>query len=248
MNKLQKGSYSLMRNLILLVIGVIALGYFVEAQSGGEIRGRIRFTGERTMWEHDPCESVDDEDLGRVVPDFRGCIKFRSVVVSEEGEIKWAVASLEGLSEVSENPSLVVLDQLDLEFLPHILVIEAGQGISLKNSDTVAHNIRAVMKSGRRKRTLFNLAMVPELTLPVKKELKEGVVNISCDIHPHMRSHIQVVTNKFYAVSDENGMFVITDVPAGQHKLKIWHEKLGEQEIDILVKAGERSEVEIEFN
>ena len=248
MKNLQKKLYSSLKNLSLVAIGMIFTIYFAEAQGRGEISGTIHYTGERTMWEHNPCEPEDDEKLGRVVPDFKGCIQYRSVVVSDAGELKWAVASLEGLTEVSESPPHVVIDQVDLEFLPHVLVVEVGQDIILKNSDTVAHNIRAATKVRRRSRTLFNLAMVPSLTLPVKKELKEGLVSVSCDIHPHMRSHIRVVANKFYGVSDDDGSFVISGVPAGQHKLKIWHEKLGEQEIDVVVKAGERSEVEIEFN
>ena len=39
----------------------------------------------------------------------------------------------------------------------------------------------------------------------------------------------------------------LTEVPAGKHTLKLWHETLGEQEKEIAVKPGEETRVEFVF-
>jgi hypothetical protein len=33
----------------------------------------------------------------------------------------------------------------------------------------------------------------------------------------------------YYAKTDENGNYKLTDVPAGEYEVKVWQEKLGEQ-------------------
>jgi plastocyanin len=46
------------------------------------------------------------------------------------------------------------------------------------------------------------------------------------------------VDNPYYAVTDENGKFSITDLPAGTYRVKIIHEYLGETTRDVTVTAG----------
>src|SRR2546422_11430620 len=52
-----------------------------------------------------------------------------------------------------------------------------------------------------------------------------------------MRGHVAVVDNPYYAVTDENGKFSITDVPPGMYRIKVWHEYLGEKNQDLAVAA-----------
>jgi hypothetical protein len=40
------------------------------------------------------------------------------------------------------------------------------------------------------------------------------------------------------AVSDGDGRFELRGVPEGIYTLEIWHERLGEQKINVNVKAG----------
>lgn len=41
------------------------------------------------------------------------------------------------------------------------------------------------------------------------------------------------------AVTDGQGHFEIKDVPAGSYKVEIWHEKLGKETKDVIIRAGE---------
>jgi hypothetical protein len=55
------------------------------------------------------------------------------------------------------------------------------------------------------------------------------------------------VTENPSAVTSDGGVFKISDVPAGSHKLEIWHETLGKITKDITVKPGEDTKVTIEL-
>jgi plastocyanin len=50
-----------------------------------------------------------------------------------------------------------------------------------------------------------------------------------------MQSHIAVVGNPYYAISDADGKFTIADLPPGNYTVKIWHEYLGEKTQSVTV-------------
>jgi hypothetical protein len=49
------------------------------------------------------------------------------------------------------------------------------------------------------------------------------------------------------AVTDNNGVAKIENVPAGKQKIEVWHETLGKQEKDVDVKAGQTTKVSFEM-
>lgn len=51
---------------------------------------------------------------------------------------------------------------------------------------------------------------------------KIGVVRLFCDIHEHMRGAILVLTTPHFVVTRPDGSFKLSDLPAGQFKLKVW--------------------------
>jgi hypothetical protein len=46
---------------------------------------------------------------------------------------------------------------------------------------------------------------------------------ITCNIHPWMKGWVRVFDHPYYCLTDENGGFSLTLVPAGDHRLKVWH-------------------------
>ena len=61
-------------------------------------------------------------------------------------------------------------------------------------------------------------------------------MNIKCDAgHTWMSAYIVVTENPYYAVTNDNGIFEIKDIPAGKYQLKAWHEKLGTQIAEVTV-------------
>lgn len=50
-----------------------------------------------------------------------------------------------------------------------------------------------------------------------------------------MSAVIVVTDTPYFAVSDQNGNFVMEQLPAGQYRAEIWHEKLGARTIGVPV-------------
>ena len=104
------------------------------------------------------------------------------------------------------------------------------------NSDSVGHNFHTISKG------IFNInkKIQPGASLAVKKTKirKTGIVRAKCDIHSWMGGYWVVADTPYTVLSDADGNFSITDIPAGKYKLKIWHEKLGETSQEVEVSAG----------
>ena len=58
-------------------------------------------------------------------------------------------------------------------------------------------------------------------------------MRINCDLHSWMVGWVVVAAHPYYAITGADGQFAFDNLPPGQYKLQIWHERLG-------THAGER--------
>lgn len=123
------------------------------------------------------------------------------------------------------------LDQKGCVYAPHAVGVVVGQGLKILNSDPTMHNVNARSKKGQG----FNAGMVGGSAPIEKKFTKPEFIKFKCDVHGWMTSVVGVFENSFFAVTDENGQFNITGVPAGEHTVAVWHDKLGEKEAKVTV-------------
>ena len=161
------------------------------------------------------------------------------IVVNDNGTLKWVfVRVTEGLGNHKyDTPSEpVLLDQVGCRYKPHVFGIMAGQGLKIRNSDETMHNIHSLPKNSRP----FNLAM-PRQGMEITKKFKsaETMVRIKCDVHPWMESWAGVGVNPFYAVTNDEGNFTISNLPAGTFTIEIWHEEFGTQTKSVTIGDGE---------
>jgi len=129
-----------------------------------------------------------------------------------------AVVYLEGA--VKSRPlDRAMIDQKGIAFVPHVLVVTKGTTVSFPNDDTVLHNVFAYYDAKR-----FDLGMYPRGTSKSEKFDKTGVVALLCNIHSNMSAYIVVVDTPYYAVTDRNGKFLISNIDEGDYTLRAWHE------------------------
>ena len=140
-------------------------------------------------------------------------------------------------------PDPIVLQQEGCIFRPHVLGVEVGRTLLIRNDDPTGHNIHALARVNKE----FNMGQ-PFQGLETTRVFKkpEVMVRVKCDIHPWMSAYIGVLDHSFFAVSDERGAFTIEGLPAGTYQLEAWHELLGQRTIDIELTA-ETAPVEIQF-
>jgi plastocyanin len=118
-----------------------------------------------------------------------------------------------------------VLDQVGCRYTPHVQAVTVGTPLGILNNDAVFHNVHANRQEGDRQVTVFNLAMpMKGQKLPTVMK-KPGVIKVRCDAgHTWMSAYVHVFDHPYFAVTDQNGAFVIKDVPPGRHTVEYWHE------------------------
>lgn len=118
----------------------------------------------------------------------------------------------------------VVLDNKNCRFEPHVTFVQVGQELVVKNSDTVGHNSNVATVKNPPSNNL-----IPAGGDAVLKFGSDEAVpaQVTCNIHPWMKSWLLVRPNPYASVSAADGTFEIKDVPVGEVELQFWHEKAG---------------------
>lgn len=116
------------------------------------------------------------------------------------------------------------MDQEQMKFKPHVIVVLKGTTVDFLNSDHVGHNVfwPAV---GKNKKLGNNLGNWP---YGVKRPFTFndlGDVSLLCNVHPEMSGYVVVVPTPYFAVANKEGEFEIKDVPPGHYTLKTWSEE-----------------------
>ncbi|MBT3226192.1 MAG: hypothetical protein HN580_24280 [Deltaproteobacteria bacterium] len=141
------------------------------------------------------------------------------------------------------------VDQKNLSFLPHVLVVPQGSTVHFPNNDKVGHNVFSLSRTQK-----FNLGNYgPGESKKIVFD-KPGLVELRCDMHAEMSAYILVMKNPFFGITDKKGNFAIPDtgylkghgvtsvqeLPAGKYTVRTWHEKLKSVKKTIVVpKSGE---------
>jgi len=120
---------------------------------------------------------------------------------------------------VNQNWPNLVISQKNRQFFPRINSIVKGTTINFPNDDIVFHNVFSLSKSG-----VFDLDIYPPGETKTVTFNRTGWVKVYCNIHPQMIAHIIVLDNPYFDQTDEMGLFVIPNVPAGDYSIRVWHE------------------------
>lgn len=213
--------------------GLVALGVPAEtqAQEFGSIKGRVVWGGDeapapkvlvekgKATKDGEVC-AADTEILDPAVqvdPETKGVAGAIVFLINPSGENADAVA------ELLKNSPKVELDQVNCEFTPHVLALHQDQGVTIKSSDPVPHNVRYTgFVNGS-----LNQMLAANGEMEVKLQAERRPMMVACDIHPWMTAYMMIFDHPFYAVTGKDGSFEIKGVPAGKQNLVVWQESAG---------------------
>src|SRR5438093_8567435 len=216
-------------------------GYEVaEVTDGGAITGTITVSGPVTKL---PARKIAKD------PQVCGTAQRESqkFIVNQVGAVRNAVVIVEGVKRGKAMPAAAQnaeIDQNKCEYSPHVQVIAVNTGIALRYSDPILHNIQFFQGDN----SLFNIAQPVQGQMNKRKIEKAGSLYVECAVHGWMQANVMVVDNPYYAVTDENGKFAITDLPPGKYQIKIWHEYVGEMTRELDVAAKTESKLDVDLN
>ena len=70
-----------------------------------------------------------------------------------------------------------------------------------------------------------------------KVEKAEWPIAVKCDAHPWMHAYWLSMDQPYYAVTDADGNFKITDLPPGDYEVEVWQGELGKKTEKVTIKA-----------
>ena len=135
----------------------------------------------------------------------------------------------------------ITINQKDLMFVPHIVVIQKGTTVEFLNSDSVAHNVFWPSISGNKKLG-HNLGTWPQGQRQSFKFDNPGIIPLFCNVHPDMGGYIVVSPTPYFAQTDDAGNYKIKDVPDGSYTVVVWHEGAKNQSKPVTVAGGAKAD------
>jgi plastocyanin len=131
--------------------------------------------------------------------------------------------------------------QKDLTFIPALLPVRAGTKVEFPSLDDTYHNIFSYSPAKR-----FDLGRYRPDERPVPSQVfdKQGLVTLRCDIHEHMRGLILVLNTPYFVMTDTNGQFRLSGLPAGRYTLKAWIDSRTTREKPVDLKNGQTLRVD----
>lgn len=141
-------------------------------------------------------------------------------VVDQHGQpLKNVVIELvsEADDKSSQQLPVLIMDQVDKQFSPTLLIAQQGQQVNFPNSDNIRHHVYS-----------FSLAKPFQLKLysgqpesPITFE-NQGVVVLGCNIHDSMVGYIYVARSSHVYQSDEQGNVQLSGLTLPV-QLSLWH-------------------------
>lgn len=225
--------------LILLTLTVQASAYqAVEVPDGGSITGTIAYAG-----------TVPPAAKIAVTKDVEACGTEKTaanLLVGPNKGIRNVVVRLKDIQrgKALAKPSTVTVDQKGCEYKPRVVLFPAGSRVRIENSDGILHNTNVTAEVNES----FTLAQ-PKYRRVAEKRIDdpEMPIRVRCDVHNWMASWWISQEHPYYALTDADGSFTLTDVPPGEYTLEAWHETLGTRTQKIAVQANGTSRVTIEM-
>jgi hypothetical protein len=127
----------------------------------------------------------------------------------------------------------LTLDQRGYEFIPRVFGLRVGQTLRITSSDPTHHNVRCDPFDNDG----FNLMLHEHEVTEKRFHKREIMVELRCDLHPHMKSYIGVLEHPFFAVTGTDGLFELRGLPPGDYVIAAWSEDRGLKRIPVSLRG-----------
>ena len=190
----------------------------VSVANGGTIKGTVKWSGP----EPHPVGFPITKDPQICDPDSHKTRDLERLVIGPQGGVANTVVYIKNISSGKAfdlPPGRRSLDQHLCRYEPHILLVPEKAALDMKSSDATLHTIHMDGAAS------YNLPF-PFQNQTVSRDMNTpGLVNLKCNGgHVWMNAEMFVAPHPYYAVTDENGAFQLTNVPPGEYTVVAWHE------------------------
>jgi len=120
----------------------------------------------------------------------------------------------------SSTHSAPQIAQINKNFDPHVLVVQAGTGVQFPNRDPFLHNVFSLFDGKR-----FDLGFYEAGSSKTVRFDRVGVSYLFCNIHPEMSAAVVALDTPYFGMSNRAGRVTIPNVPDGRYQLNVWYER-----------------------
>ncbi len=121
-----------------------------------------------------------------------------------------------------------VMDQVDRQFVPRILVVRTGTPVDFPNSDNVAHQVYSFSPAKRFQLSLYRGHVYPPLIFD-----QAGLVVLGCNIHDGMLGYVYVTPSPYFGKTGPSGTLRLDGLPEGEYEVSAWSPRFHEAEDEI---------------
>lgn len=167
-----------------------------------------------------------------------------SLLIGKRQGVQNAVVFIDGpvsgskkiYSESSQPPVLTIKN---CRFEPHVILVGVNDVLKILNQDTLPHHFETT--------SITNGAfskIVPTLGESQVVFKAKEIFEAKCGLFPWMSSWFVIAEHAYYSLTNQEGRYELSDLPAGDYTLSLWHEILGQQTKRVIVKEGETIQVD----
>jgi plastocyanin len=117
----------------------------------------------------------------------------------------------------ARSPVTAIMDQVQLAFVPRVLVVAVGTTVEFPNSDSVSHQVYSFSPAKKFQLPLYKGQLHPPVVFD-----HEGLVVLGCNIHDQMVGYIYVTPSPYFGKTDASGTLRLPDLKAGNYRVAIW--------------------------
>ena len=206
-----------------MAVAALLLGPPTRAGQAGRVTGTVTLTMATSS-----RSTSSAYDRRAVSPRAKPLPESRNVVIYFEG----IPASVDLMAMKA------AIAQKDEQFVPHLVAVTTGSSVSFPNDDPFFHNVFSLSRGAS-----FNLGRYPSGVTRSRLFSGAGIVKVFCELHSHMSAVVRVFDHPWFAIPDDQGSFSIDGVPAGEHTLVAWHERIGERRDRVSIRPGQATNV-----
>lgn len=138
----------------------------------------------------------------------------------------------------------VVVDQRGCMYEPHVVALLTNQKLEVKNDDQATHNVHALPTTNPEWNESQPISAPPIIERFAQQEM---AIPIRCNVHPWMKAYVFVFKYPYYAITGQDGMFEIKNLPPGTYTLEAWQEKYGVEDQSVTLGPKESKQVAFTF-
>ena len=238
-----------------------------EPAKVGGVSGTITFVGKLPQIRKFNLATYPDPYYCGRISDGKGWRIGTKPKINDDSHLSGAIVFIKDLEPSARmKTQSKTVKSLNCRFQPSVGLLRVGDVVKFENWDPVLHQVEIFQSTSKGGRLLLlqDLRSHPDAVKsdflqsgeketprpgpPLLYEVKtEGVLFMRCPLHEYMEAWALALNHAFYSITNSDGDFSITNIPAGSYSLVVWH-PIGQTERTIVVEDHHTVQLNIQFS